>query len=187
MFLTSQASNTKSSCLQYLFYNIESLNCKFIENEDYFNCLENFNITKWSEVAQLCPTLCDPWTVAHQTPLSTGENEDYFNCLEDFNITKAFLFSFFCSPFSFLFKVFNVLLEWNLLSFIGLWGFLVGSDGKESACNGGDPGSIPGLGRSSGEGNGYPFQYSCLENSTGRVAWWAIVLGVTKSWAWLSN
>ena len=40
------------------------------------------------------------------------------------------------------------------------------SDGKESACNVGDPGSIPGLGRSSGEGNGYPLQYSCLENPT---------------------
>ena len=48
-----------------------------------------------------------------------------------------------------------------------------GSDGKESACNAGDPGSIPGSGRSPGKGNGYPFQYSCLENSvaeeTGRL------------------
>ena len=41
---------------------------------------------------------------------------------------------------------------------------LGGSDGKESACNAGDPGSIPGLGRSLGEGNGYPLQYSCLRN-----------------------
>ena len=47
-------------------------------------------------------------------------------------------------------------------------GFLVGSDGKESACNVGDPGSIPGLGRSPGEGNGYPLQYSCMENSKQR-------------------
>ena len=46
------------------------------------------------------------------------------------------------------------------------WGFPGGSDGKASACNVGDPGSIPGLGRSPGEGNGNPFQYSCLENST---------------------
>ena len=44
-------------------------------------------------------------------------------------------------------------------------GFSGGSDGKESVCNAGDPGSIPGLGRSPGEGNGYPFQYSCLENA----------------------
>ena len=46
-----------------------------------------------------------------------------------------------------------------------------GSDGKASACNVGDPGSIPGLGRSPGEGNGIPLQYSCLENSMDRGAW----------------
>ena len=46
------------------------------------------------------------------------------------------------------------------------------SEGKESACNAGDPDSIPGSGRSPGEGNGYPFQYSCLENSTDRGTWW---------------
>ena len=45
-------------------------------------------------------------------------------------------------------------------------GFPGGSDGKESACNAGDVGSIPGLGRSPGDGNGNPLQYSCLENST---------------------
>ena len=45
------------------------------------------------------------------------------------------------------------------------------SDGKESDCNEGDPGSIPGLGRSPGEGNGYPLQYSCLENPMDREAW----------------
>ena len=54
------------------------------------------------------------------------------------------------------------------------------SDGKESACNAGDLGSIPGLGRSSGEGTGNPLQYSCLENPTDRGAWRAIVYGVTK-------
>ena len=48
--------------------------------------------------------------------------------------------------------------------------FLGGSDGKASACNAGDLGSIPGLGRSSGEVNGNPLQYSCLENSMGRGA-----------------
>ena len=45
-----------------------------------------------------------------------------------------------------------------------LIGFPGGSDGKASVCNAGDPGSIPGLGRSPGEGNGKPLQYSCLEN-----------------------
>ena len=57
-----------------------------------------------------------------------------------------------------------------------------GSDGKASAYNAGDLGSIPGLGRSSGGGNGDLLQSSCLENPTDRGAWWATVHGVTKSW-----
>ena len=56
-----------------------------------------------------------------------------------------------------------------------------GSDGKESVCHAGDPGWIPGLGRSPGEGDGNPFQYSCLENPMDRGAGWATVHGVTKS------
>ena len=56
-----------------------------------------------------------------------------------------------------------------------------GSDGKASACNAGDPDSIPGSERSSGEGNGNPLQYSCLENSMDGEAWWATVHGVAKS------
>ena len=56
-------------------------------------------------------------------------------------------------------------------------GFPSDSDGKESACNARDPGSIPGLGRSSGEGNGNPLQYSCLENSMDRGAWRPTVYG----------
>ena len=66
-------------------------------------------------------------------------------------------------------------------------GFLGSSDGKASACNAGDPGSIPRLGRSPGEGNGNPLQYSCLENSMDGGAWWATVHGVAKSWTQLSN
>ena len=56
-----------------------------------------------------------------------------------------------------------------------------GSDGKASVCNAGDPGSIPRLGRSPGEGNGNPLQYSCLENPTDGGAWQATVHGVAKS------
>ena len=52
----------------------------------------------------------------------------------------------------------------------GIGGFPDGSDSKESACNAGDPGLIPGLGRSPGEGNGNPLQYSCLENPMDRGA-----------------
>ena len=55
------------------------------------------------------------------------------------------------------------------------------SDGKEPACNVGDPGSIPGLKRSPGERHGNPLQYSCLENPMEREAWWAIVHRVAKS------
>ena len=55
------------------------------------------------------------------------------------------------------------------------------SEGKESACNVGDPGSIPRLARSPGEGIGYPLQCSCLENPMDRGAWWAIVHVVAKS------
>ena len=60
-------------------------------------------------------------------------------------------------------------------------GFSGGSDGKESACNAGDLGSIPGSGRSPAEGNGNPLQYFCLGNSMDRGAWWATVHGVAKS------
>ena len=59
-------------------------------------------------------------------------------------------------------------------------GFPDGSNDKESACNTGDPGLISGSGRSRREGNGNPFQYSCLENSMDREAWWAIVHGVPQ-------
>ena len=59
---------------------------------------------------------------------------------------------------------------------------LIAQLGKESACNAGDPGSIPGLGRSPGEGYGNPLQYSCLENSMDRGFWWSTVHGVAKSW-----
>ena len=54
------------------------------------------------------------------------------------------------------------------------------SDSKESACNAGDPGLIPGSGRSPREGNGYPLQYACLANSMDRGAWWVPVHGVAK-------
>ena len=60
--------------------------------------------------------------------------------------------------------------------------YTVGSDRKESACSAGDLGLIPGLGRSPGEGKGYPLQYSSLENSMD-----CLVHGVTKSWTRLSN
>ena len=62
-----------------------------------------------------------------------------------------------------------------------------GSDNKESACNTGDLGLIPRLGRSRGEGNGNTLQYSWLEKSTDREAWQATISGVTKSWTRLND
>ena len=65
--------------------------------------------------------------------------------------------------------------------------FSGGSDSKESACNAGDLGLSPGLGKSPGEGNGFPLQYSGLESSMDRGAWQATVHGVTKNRTWFSN
>ena len=62
------------------------------------------------------------------------------------------------------------------------WGFPGGSEVKASACSAGDLGSIPGSGRSPGEGNGNPLQCSCPENPMDGGAWWATVHGAAKSW-----
>ena len=82
-------------------------------------------------------------------------------------------FSFSKNPPSFIF--------WQV---VGREGFHGGSEGIESACNVGDLGLIPGSGRSTGEGNGYPLQCSSLENSKDRGAWF---MGVAKSQTQLSN
>ena len=70
---------------------------------------------------------------------------------------------------------------------LGDEGFPGGSEGKASACDVEDPGSIPGSGRSPGEGNGNPLQYSCLENPMDRGACWATAHGVAKSRTRLSD
>ena len=71
------------------------------------------------------------------------------------------------------------------------WDFPRGTSGKEPACKCRlgvrDTGLIPGLGRSPGEGNDYPLQYSCLDNFMDRGAWWATVLGAAKNWTWLND
>ena len=66
-------------------------------------------------------------------------------------------------------------------------GFPGSSDGKESACNAGDPGSVPGSGRSPGGGHGTLLQYSCLENPMDRGAWWATGHGVARRQTKLSD
>ena len=149
------------------------------------------------------PLFATPWTVACQALESMGfSRQEYWNrlpfpspvYLPDPGIKPASLMSpalaggFFitsaswdtagsCSPYSVKNNTYFTFWE----------GFPGSSDGKESACNGGHPGSIPGLGRSLGEGNGNLLQYSCLENPTDRGAWQATVHGVTKSPTWLSD
>ena len=82
--------------------------------------------------------------------------------------------------------------KWRALDEFGrqfevYWGFPGGSEVKTSVYNAGDLGSIPGSGRSPGEGNGNPLQYSCPENHMDRGAWWATVHGVSKSWTQMSD
>ena len=82
----------------------------------------------------------------------------------------------------------NLELTYDLIQSKYNWlNFLYSSVVKESACSAGDLGSIPELGRSPGEGNGNPFQYSCLDHPMDRGAWWATVCAVAKSWTQLSN
>ena len=64
---------------------------------------------------------------------------------------------------------------------MGFWGFHGGSDSKESPCNAGDLGLTPGSEIPPEEGNGYPLQYSCLENPVDKGAWWAAVCWVAQS------
>ena len=77
--------------------------------------------------------------------------------------------------------------ELDMIEWLFCRGFPCSSLSKKSACNAGDLGSIPRLGRSPGEGNGSPLQDSCLENPIDRGAWWATVHGIAKSQIWLSD
>ena len=83
--------------------------------------------------------------------------------------------------------------HWHKRSMMLFFFFLIfldfpgGSEVKVSACNPGNLGLIPGSGRSPGEGNGNPLQYSCLENPMDRGVWEVTVHGVTKSWTWLND
>ena len=118
-----------------------------------------------SEVAQSCPTLSDPM---------------------DCSLTGSSVHGIFQAR----------VLEWgaiafsNMYGYMCIYGFLSGTLVKNASANAGDArdlSSIPGLGRSPVEGNGNPLQYSCLENSMDRGAWWAVVHGVTKSWTRLDR
>ena len=91
-------------------------------------------------------------------------------------------------PWNYLFPWYWV--TWVPYAFCILTLYLIypgGSDHNESTCNAGDPGLMPGLGRSPGEGNGNPRQYTCLENAMDRGSWWVTVHRVAESWTQLRS
>ena len=121
------------------------------------------------------------WTAAHQASLSFTLSRSLlkFMSIEWVMPSNHFIL---CHPFLLLPSIFGLTSAFSVgcqlnLSFriqmtsLTCLAFGSGSDGKASAYNAGDPGSIPGLGRSPGEGNGNPLQYSCLENPMDRGAW----------------
>ena len=139
------------------------------------------------KVAQSCPTLCNPidYTVHGilQTrilewvaiPFSRGSSQP-----KDWTLVSRIAGGFFTSWATHLLITNNRFLSFSSLS--PYKSFLRGSAGKESACSVGDLGSISGLGRSPGEGNGFPLQYSGLENCMD-----CVVHGVAHSWTRLSD
>ena len=105
---------------------------------------------------------------------------------DQIHLTLQYGFNIIRVPYLNIFYFFysQVVFYWSQQSYLqSIIHFKVGfpGDSDHKVCNAGDLGLIPGLGRSPGEGNGYPFQYSCLEVSMDRGAWWATVYGVVKS------
>ena len=144
--------------------------------------------------------------VAHDWLTKHSTHSTWCYCLGKQHLKAFYLFCPFSSPFhiggKFKITIGSVFIELSVpyfklcidhkypshLPLVRLiQGFPGGSDGKESTHNTGDLGLIPGLGRSPGEGNGYPLQYSCLEKSTNRGAWQATGHGVPKSKKRLSD
>ena len=153
-------------------------------------------------IAQLCLTLCDPtdcslpgssvhailqarileWVAI---PFSRGSSQP-----GDWTWISCIAGSFFTvwAIRETKYKCFIQLQYWVItIHLLQQLAFPYGSDSKASAYSLGDLGSVPGLGRSPGEGNGNPLQYFCLENSTDRGAWWATVHGVAESGTRLSD
>ena len=165
-----------------------------------------------SEVVQLCPTLCDSiklniqktkimasssiisWQIDGENVcsvrfhfLGSKINADS-DCSHKIK-RRLFLGRIAVSNLDSVLKRRDITLQTKIhivkaMTFLGFPGDL---DGKESTCSTGHPGLIPGSGGSPKEGNGYPLQYSCLENAMDRGAWWATVHGIAKSRTWPSD
>ena len=136
----------------------------------YHFLLQYIKVKSESEVAQSCPTLSNPTDCG--PPGSSVHGIFQARVLEWGAIVFSVMCAYYVSKGG---------------KYATMKGFPGGSDGKGSACNAGDLGSISGLGRFPGEEHSNPLQYSCLENSMGRGAWWATVHGVKKSWTQLSD
>ena len=121
----------------------------------------------YAKSLQLCPTLCDSMDCSLPGFSVHG-------------ILQARTLEWVAIAFSNIYVCIYIYIYTHTYTYT--YGFPGGSDSNESACNARDPVLIPGSGRSPGEGNSKPFQYSCLENSMERGAWWATGHGVTKSW-----
>ena len=151
----------------------------------------------WSNIARMhaCKetvwrlVLCSPFSNCHCIIIDTADTLPSF--LRYFFTNFMLPLPSFCLPATKHAYFWASLVAQTLKNLPAMWEtqdrFQGWKDSKESACNVGDPGSIPGLERSPGDGNGYPLQYSCLENSVDREAWQATIHGVTKSWTWLRN
>ena len=107
--------------------------------------------------------------------------QPHWSCIRVSEYTRLFQPQGLCTYYFILPGKLFLFFFWQCTCFSG------GSHSEESACNAGNPGSIPGLGRYPGEGNGYPLQYPCLKNSMDRGAWQATIHGVAKSWSQLSD
>ena len=140
-------------------------------------------LSRFSRV-RLCAT---PWTAAHQAPLSTGfSRQEYWSGLPFPSPICKYLFTYLClvlraneeNSYNSGHSVKNIQKQ-----FCGKLILLCSANSGDT----GDMGLIPRSGRSPGEGNGNPLQYSCLENPRDRGAWWGTIHKVTKSWTRLSN
>ena len=121
----------------------------------------------------LLPATREKFALQQRPSTAKIHKENYFK------INKKYIYG----HWNLIFIEYSCILKQHSSGFLQLFikGFPCGSDGKEAACNAWGPGLTPGSGRSTGEGNGNPLQYSGLENSTDGGAWWAIVHGVTES------
>ena len=125
--------------------------------------------------------------LAHSTVIHTSLHRYmYLKCIQmGYNTGTALHLTLWLINISWSLHISTYKSIWSII--MDILGFPGSSDGKESACNAGDPDSISGSGRSSGEKNGNPLQYSSLENSMDRGAWLATVCRVTKNQTRLSK